>query len=358
MESAVSTVVEANGLPHLKISVQEEAPQEGILELLKSLRPQWRTGDVKMKVFTEGITNQLMACYTGCLWSGDVVLVRVYGNMTDLFLDRRKEMEMFQTFHQHGCGPKLYCSFENGICYEFMQGAVLEDSLLAQPHIYRLIAEELAKIHTIKPKAGSPPQPVLWTKMSQFLHLVQDSESEVPIVSSMCLPEAASVDALQSEMTELKRRLAHVYSPIVLCHNDLLTKNIVYDDRKGSVSFIDYEYADFNYQAFDIANHFNEFAGVGEIDYSLYPSVELQRAWLTVYLRRFKSSTGTDVTVSEQEVNGLYVTVCQFSLASHFLWGLWAIFQARHSTINFDFVQYAKARFQRYFEKKEEYFGM
>lgn len=49
MESAVSTVVEANGLPHLKISVQEEAPQEGIMELLKSLRPQWRTGDVKMK---------------------------------------------------------------------------------------------------------------------------------------------------------------------------------------------------------------------------------------------------------------------------------------------------------------------
>lgn len=33
----------------------------------------------------------------------------------------------------------------------------------------------------------------------------------------------------------------------------------------GSVSFIDYEYADFNYQAFDIANHFNEFAGRQQI---------------------------------------------------------------------------------------------
>lgn len=29
----------------------------------------------------------------------------------------------------------------------------------------------------------------------------------------------------------------------------------------GSVKFIDYEYGDFNYQAFDIANHFNEYAG-------------------------------------------------------------------------------------------------
>lgn len=29
----------------------------------------------------------------------------------------------------------------------------------------------------------------------------------------------------------------------------------------GHVRFIDYEYAGYNYQAYDIANHFNEFAG-------------------------------------------------------------------------------------------------
>lgn len=29
----------------------------------------------------------------------------------------------------------------------------------------------------------------------------------------------------------------------------------------GFVRFIDFEYADFNYQAYDIGNHFNEFAG-------------------------------------------------------------------------------------------------
>lgn len=31
----------------------------------------------------------------------------------------------------------------------------------------------------------------------------------------------------------------------------------------GHVRFIDYEYAGYNYQAFDIGNHFNEFAGRG-----------------------------------------------------------------------------------------------
>ncbi|XP_041967052.1 ethanolamine kinase 1-like [Alosa sapidissima] len=347
------------GLLHLKISVKEEEPHSGVMELLRILRPKWRTEDIKTKVFTEGITNQLMGCYTGCLRSSDdVVLVRVYGNMTDLYLDRHKEMDMFQILHEHGCGPKLYCSFDNGICYEFLHGMVLDGPLLRQPDIYRLIAGEMAKIHSIKPRTSSPPQVVLWTKMSQFLQLVQESENETPMLRSLCVPGAASVEALRSEMNELKRHLGHVYSPTVLCHNDLLTKNIIFNDTKGSVKFIDYEYADFNYQAFDIANHFNEFAGVTTIDYGLYPSVALQLDWLTSYLRSSRSITGKGSAVSEQDAKNLYVTVCKFSLASHFFWGLWAILQARYSTINFDFIKYAHARFKRYFDKKEEYFGM
>ncbi|XP_062402638.1 ethanolamine kinase 1-like [Sardina pilchardus] len=347
------------GLLHLKISVKEEDPLSGVMELLRILRPQWRAEDIKTKVFTEGITNQLMGCYTGCLRSSeDVVLVRVYGNMTDLYLDRRKEMEMFQILHEHGCGPKLYCSFDNGICYEFLHGMVLDDPLLRQPDIYRLIAEEMAKIHSIKPRTSSPPQVVLWTKMSQFLQLVQEAENETPILRSLCVAEVASMEALKGEINELRRRLGQVYSPTVLCHNDLLTKNIIYNDTKGSVKFIDYEYADFNYQAFDIANHFNEFAGVTTIDYDLYPSAELQLNWLTSYLRSSRTGSSTDSTVSEQDVKSLYIAVCKFSLASHFFWGLWAIIQARYSTIDFDFIKYANARFKRYFEKKEEYFGM
>ena len=33
------------------------------------------------------------------------------------------------------------------------------------------------------------------------------------------------------------------------------------NENTDEVKFIDFEYADANYQAFDIANHFNEWAG-------------------------------------------------------------------------------------------------
>lgn len=50
-------------------------------------------------------------------------------------------------------------------------------------------------------------------------------------------------------------------SPSVFCHNDLLLGNVIYTEALNKVTFIDYEYAEYNYQGFDIGNHFTEFAG-------------------------------------------------------------------------------------------------
>lgn len=41
----------------------------------------------------------------------------------------------------------------------------------------RLIAAEMGRIHSIQPERGQSVEPLLWTKMSQFLTLVQGSIS-------------------------------------------------------------------------------------------------------------------------------------------------------------------------------------
>ncbi|MCI4380438.1 hypothetical protein PGIGA_G00240000 [Pangasianodon gigas] len=343
---------------HLEVCLDELSPHTGIIELLKTLRPQWRAEDIQLKVFTEGITNQLL----GCSVSSDsaVVLVRVYGRMTELFIDRKKEVETLRLLHSHGCGPRLYCSFHNGICYEFLKGVALDDVLLRQPSVYRLVAVEMGKIHSIKPKCSSSVEPVLWSKLANYLKLLQncDAENDVDVLRPGSQLDIPSVEVLINETEELKRHLNRVESPTVLCHNDLLTKNIIYNSDEGVVKFIDYEYADFNYQAYDIGNHFNEFAGVNNVDYSLYPSRELQWDWLTSYLQSVRINSRVDSQITQREVNTLYIQVCKFSLASHLSWGLWALLQAKYSTIKFNFLKYAAARFSFYFKKKEEYLEM
>lgn len=94
------------------------------------------------------------------------------------------------------------------------------------------------------------------------------------------------------------------------------------------------------------------FTGVSTVDYSLYPDKEFQRAWLRVYLRVFNAKSHSngdrdhdvepkeeEEEPKEEEVEKLLVLVNKFALASHFLWGTWALVQTEHSTIDFDYLE-------------------
>uniref|UniRef100_A0A8C7Z2H4 ethanolamine kinase n=1 Tax=Oryzias sinensis TaxID=183150 RepID=A0A8C7Z2H4_9TELE len=314
-------------LLHVDIHIDEHEPRRGILELLSRLRPHWKADDIQMKAFTEGITNQLIGCFVGSLQEPGCVLVRINGRMTDLYVSRDREVKMLQVFHAHGCGPEIYCTFQNGICYKFIPGSVLEDHLLQQPSIYRLIAAEMGRIHSIQPKHNLPVEPLIWTKMSHFLTLMQSSTKNRPTPkSSAAALDMPGHEVLSAEMESLKRNLSQTGSPVVLCHNDLLTKNIIYNSKENMVKFIDYEYADYNYQAFDIGNHFNEFAGscvTPKIDYSLFVEHRSRShlSWKGLPLPK------------------VLISLFPFK-ASNFFWGLWAILQSRFSSIDFDFQRF------------------
>ena len=78
------------------------------------------------------------------------------------------------------------------------------------------------------------------------------------------------------------------------------------------------------------------------VDYSLYPDKELQFKWLEIYLeeyRKLQVGSGTPTKVLPRDVDQLYVQVNKFALASHFMWGLWALVQSEHSAIKFDFFE-------------------
>ncbi|XP_078213043.1 ethanolamine kinase 2 isoform X2 [Callithrix jacchus] len=250
----------AAAVAYFGISVDPDDILPGALRLIQELRPHWKPEQVRTKRFTDGITNKLVACYMEEDMQ-DCVLVRVYGERTELLVDRENEVRNFQLLRAHGCAPKLYCTFQNGLCYEYMQGVALGPEHIREPRLFSLSAD-------------------------------------VP-----------KVEVLEQELAWLKEHLSQLESPVVFCHNDLLCKNIIYDSTKGHVRFIDYEYAGYNYQAFDIGNHFNEFAGVNEVDYCLYPARETQLQWLHYYLQAQRG-----MAVTPREVERLYVQVNKFAL--------------------------------------------
>ncbi|XP_042320231.1 ethanolamine kinase 2 [Sceloporus undulatus] len=297
----------------VSIAVEETNVLPGALQLIRKLRPQWEAERVKTKVFTEGITNKLMACFTDENMR-DAVLVRVYGRKTELIVDRANELRNFQVLQDHGCAPNLYCTFENGYCYEFMPGKALGPEDIRQPNIFRLVAQEMAKMHRIHTN-GSLPKPCLWHRLYKYFNLVK---------------------------TEFARTTSNPRG-LVLTHSQ-------------AVAYMVHPISCFLHHQFILS-------GLNEVDYSLYPSKEVQMQWLRYYLQAYKKlgqenqeegskSRGESRAVPEEELESLYVQVNQFALASHFLWACWGLIQAQFSTIDFNFARYADIRFKQYFKTK------
>jgi choline kinase len=128
---------------------------------------------------------------------------------------------------------------------------------------------------------------------------------------------------------------------------------------------VDFEYASLNPAAFDIANHFHEWT----TNYTsstphilvptLYPSSKQRRNFYLAYLHHTSllSPPPSDLPnfltegAREFEVQRLEHQVRAWSPASHGMWAVWAIVQAREDVEGvgereFDYVGYALCRMQ------------
>lgn len=344
---------------HIPVTVQEDKLTDGAVTVLSVIRPKWVKDKINFKVFTDGITNKLVGCFYED-FPEDVVLVRVYGHKTDLLIDRNAETRNIQILHDAGYAPHLYATFTNGLAYEYVPGVILNTTSCRDPEVYPLVARMMAQMHRVQSCNDVSKQPSLWLKIQQFLDIMpqhlDDPKKQARFVE--LIPPKCK---LEEEYAIIKKELSGLGSPLVFCHNDLLLANVIYNSKKKTVTFIDYEYSSLNYQGFDIGNHFAEFAGVSEVDYSAYPSPEFQRQWLRIYLETFQSeSPEAEVcnSVTEEDISLLYVQVNKFALASHFLWAIWALIQAEHSNIDFDFLWYADVRLKEYFAKKDQFLSL
>jgi len=71
---------------------------------------------------------------------------------------------------------------------------------------------------------------------------------------------------------------------------------------------------------------------------SRYPSEKQQRVFLECYLNH---SEGRGNVSDNPTVDQLIKEVESFKPFPAAMWGLWAVIQARHSTIDFDYLEYA-----------------
>ena len=151
---------------------------------------------------------------------------------------------------------------------------------------------------------------------------------------------------------------------VAFCHNDLLAANILYNDHSGKVQLIDFEYGGINFVTFDIANHWNEYAGgppdSPQTNYALLPNATQRQAFCRAYLlEQQRLSTATDnqkqVQVTDQQVSEFLSQVETFLMPNHLYWGFWAVNQAAtEGCQEFDYMEFARNRLAQYWVCKQQ----
>ena len=137
---------------YLPLAVDPAAPRRDFSDhVMPICRPDWSSSKLSQLNFKEGVTNKLLGFYQdGEEKEEDIVLLRLNGKNTEVFINRERELMIVLWLHTKGLNPPVYCQLENGLCYGFAPGRMVKLSELHDPAMGKRVAVALAQLHTLE----------------------------------------------------------------------------------------------------------------------------------------------------------------------------------------------------------------
>eukprot|EP01086_Lenisia_limosa_P014603 TRINITY_DN4550_c0_g1_i1.p1 TRINITY_DN4550_c0_g1~~TRINITY_DN4550_c0_g1_i1.p1 ORF type:complete len:377 (-),score=63.92 TRINITY_DN4550_c0_g1_i1:54-1184(-) len=305
---------------------------------------------IEIQQVSGGITNRLFRLDVNNP-DPQTVLIRIFGEKTEILINRALEQKYFHRLSDYGEAPTFYGTFNNGAVYGYAPGCPVSLEELDEPTMQANIATTLGRWHNLK-MPGPNRVNVFHTLLNNWILSIptkydnSDKQNLLEAQTSIrdLLHEVAYLESVltpaMDKFEKAERSEGFTADLCGFCHMDLLNGNLIFDKTTKDVTFIDYEYATKNPLAYDIANHFCEYAN--DLDWSRLPSEESQNNFLTAYL---KERDGSEP--SSYRLDRWRYMIQGWMLVSHYYWGTWALVQAAYSAIDFDFLSYGLKRVAR-----------
>ncbi|RDB28433.1 putative choline kinase [Hypsizygus marmoreus] len=385
-------VVREKGLRHAKVKLEarQYKTENFILQLLACLRtlrvPFWSTaeiapGNVKIHKVSGSLTNAVFFVSHPSSRKPYTILLRIYGLSSGSLISRPRELHILHILSsRYRIGPRVYGTFENGRIEEYFESTTLTPSDIRDPTISRWIGARMAELHSVDIEAVERTSPLTRGEGNGWeIGAKKNVKSWLPPAEEvLSLPSVANTVRseldLQTFKGEWKKYMdwlstvedVHNGSRRVFAHNDAQYGNLlrlqhpkdVVDEHRQLV-VVDFEYASPNPAAFDIANHFHEWTANYHsstphlLDPSRYPTIEERRNFYTAYLGHTAvEGEYADLEEADRELQlaNLDEQVRIWSPASHAMWAIWGIVQAREDVEGnvkepeFDYISYAICR--------------
>ncbi|KAH8100458.1 kinase-like protein [Cristinia sonorae] len=391
-------VVREEGLRHSKERLEARrykspAFAEKLVGVLHTLRvPHWHSAkdiapqNIEIHKVSGSLTNAVffVSCTSHSL---PKLLLRIYGPSSGTLINRARELHTLHVLSsQYHIGPRVYGTFENGRIEEYFNSSALTASDLRDPQVSSWIGARMAELHQVDVAAVEEPSLLAASGEVRESQLGARKNVEtwlLPAREVLSLPSVTDairqeldLDLFEAEWKEyllwLKAQEQKVgASRRVFAHNDTQYGNLLRLNSPTAglvehrqIIVVDFEYASPNPAAFDIANHFHEWTANYHADTphvlhpDRYPTVDQRRNFYRTYIMH---STDPDAAPTNLQPDNMEVQIEQldkqvrmWSPASHGMWALWGLVQAREflegqdGEPEFDYVGYARCRMESF----------
>ncbi len=269
--------------------------------------PGWAGHTLRVDPIAAGLTNRNYRVEV----DGVPMFVRIPGAGTDLLaVDRANELHNTRAAATAGVSPRVVHSLPDWDVFvlEWVPGRTMSNEAFAAPGMPTRIAGTLRRLHA-GPRFRDDFD--MFRLAERYLALVDERDMTVPTGYREHLASVARIEAA----------LAVHPLATVPCHNDLLAENYLDDGER--LWIVDFEYSGNGDPTFELGNTAQE---LGFDDAQL---AELCAAY-------FGEATPSLLARMHLQM-----------IMSDVGWTLWAVIQARISTIDFDFMGWAEERWTR-----------
>lgn len=279
------------------------------------LMPEWKGQKLEIGPLTGGITNRL---YRVRVADGGDYVVRVYGQKTELFIDRDLEMQSIKAMERSGVVPKLirYLPEKRATIVEFIPGQVMRKENFMEHDRLELLVRPIKLIHNCRVQLPRLFDPLVEVK--RLFALLGSLGSGYP---------EFDIDGTIETMETISALADIPHSQYVPCHNDLLADNfIMAEDRRKDpepVYLIDWEYAGMNTPYYEMSDLFQEILVPREIEERI--------------LRIYWEDQNMDEHLRKTDM---------FRPFPDMYWFLWSLIQSNISAIKFDYYNYGKVKYE------------
>ncbi len=285
--------------------------------LFLQLMPEWKGANIDISVLKGGITNKL---YRITSEKGDLAM-RIYGDKTELFINRDHEADAIKKMADEGISPRLikYLPENRVTIVEYITGSyTLNNNDFLNVALREKIVNSIRRIHTSKvilPKLFNPLVEV--KKLARTLAELGAEYPEFDIAGTI------------ARLERLSRAINIPESGYTVSHNDLLAENFIlvqdgYEDRYNEPMYIiDWEYAGMAPRQYDLADMFQEI---------LVPR-DTEKSFVEYYCKG-------------RECDQNMYLIDLFKPFPDIYWFLWSLIQKNISTIPFDFYNYGRIKYE------------